>query len=171
MFETDDMAITVYADSVALQLPTCAVNAQNIRLQPTALINEAYLRLAKTAGCGVAKPRGHFLAMAAKMMRHVLIDYAKKRRTVIHGGQIQMIPIDAFIASRYKHPVDFLALDEALTRLEQIDPRESEIVELLFFGGLTEEGAAKAIGISARQVRRDWKHAQARLQSELMMQK
>jgi RNA polymerase sigma-70 factor, ECF subfamily len=147
MFETDDMAITVYADSVALQLPTCAVNAQNIRLQPTALINEAYLRLAKTAGCGVAKPRGHFLAMAAKMMRRVLIDYAKKRRTVIHGGQIQMIPIDALIASRYKHPVDFLALGEALTRLEQTDPRAKRDSRITVFGGLTEEETAKAIGI------------------------
>ena len=135
-------------------------------LQATALINEAYLRLVDWKDIQWAD-RAHFFAMAANMMRRVLVDHARRRDRAKRGGhQIQVSLIEAAhlpIPER----ADVLSLDEALQRLETFDPRKSRIVELRFFGGLSLEETAEAVGVSVATVRRDWTLARAWLSREL----
>jgi RNA polymerase sigma factor (TIGR02999 family) len=135
-------------------------------LQATALINEAYLRLVDWKDIQWAD-RAHFFAMAANMMRRVLVDHARRRNRAKRGGDaIQVSLLEAAhvpIAER----ADVLMLDEALQRLEALDPRKSRIVELRFFGGLSLEETAAALEISVGTVRRDWTLARAWLSREL----
>jgi RNA polymerase sigma factor (TIGR02999 family) len=117
--------------------------------------------------------RAHFFALAAKAMRHILCNYARERRTQKRGGGLERLPLDEWKAPPdqfgfSREQADALAaLDDALRRLEQVDPRQSKVVECRFFGGLTIEETAKAIGISPRTVRRDWLVAQAWLHREM----
>jgi RNA polymerase sigma factor (TIGR02999 family) len=135
-------------------------------LQATALINEAYLRLVDWKDIQWAD-RAHFFAMAANMMRRVLVDHARRRNRAKRGGDaIQVSLLEAAhvpIAER----ADVLMLDEALQRLEALDSRKSRIVELRFFGGLSLEETAAALEISVGTVRRDWTLARAWLSREL----
>ena len=129
-------------------------------LQTTALVNEAYLRLA-----GQEKPgwqnRAHFFAVTAQVMRHILIDHARRRRYLKHGGELQQVSLaDASLMSA-ERAAELIALDEALAELKQLDPRKSSVVELRYFGGLSLEEAAGVLGISVMTVRRDWRAAKA----------
>ena len=135
-------------------------------LQATALINEAYLRLVDWKDIQWAD-RAHFFALAANMMRRVLVDHARRRDRTKRGGEaIQVSLIEAAHVPTPEH-ADVLALDEALQRLETLDPRKSRIVELRFFGGLSLEETAEALGVSVGTVRRDWSLARAWLLREL----
>jgi RNA polymerase sigma factor (TIGR02999 family) len=134
-------------------------------LDTTALIHEAYLKLVDQERV-VAVDRAHFLAVAARAMRHILINYARDRRTEKRGGAVQRVPLDdrQLAASTGVSPAqadDLMVLNDALRSLEQIDPRQSRVVECRFFGGMTVEEAAEALGISPRTVKRDWAVAQA----------
>ncbi len=138
-------------------------------LQPTALVNEAFVRLSQERG----KPfqnRTHFLAIAALSMRQILVQRARARHAEKRGGGAQRITLDESIA-RAPQPsdagVDVLALDEALTRLAALDPQQAKIVELRYFGGLTIEEAAEALEISPATVKRQWTIARAWLRREL----
>jgi RNA polymerase sigma factor (TIGR02999 family) len=138
-------------------------------LQPTALVNEAFVRLSQERG----KPfqnRTHFLAIAALSMRQILVQRARARHAEKRGGGAERITLDESIA-RAPQPseagVDVLALDEALTRLAALDPQQANIVELRYFGGLTIEEAAEALEISPATVKRQWTLARAWLQREL----
>ncbi|MEO8100076.1 MAG: sigma-70 family RNA polymerase sigma factor [Acidobacteriota bacterium] len=136
-------------------------------LQPTALVNEAYLRLVGQADRNWQN-RGHFFAVAAQAMRGVLVDYARanlaqKRR----GGQIRIELNDAELQLGLPDPQYFLALDDLLTRLEGIDLRASRVVELRWFVGHSVEETAQVLGVSEKTVRRDWNFAKAWLQAEL----
>jgi RNA polymerase sigma factor (TIGR02999 family) len=135
-------------------------------LQATALINEAYLRLVDWRNIQWAD-RAHFFGMAANVMRRVLVDYARRRDRVKRGGQGIQVSLreSAHVATPAR--ADVLALDEALQRLETLDPRKSRIVEMRFFGGLTMEEAAEALDVSVATVRRDWVLARAWLSREL----
>ena len=134
-------------------------------LQPTALVNEAYLRLTR-ANLRNLTDRDHFFAIASRAMRRVLVDYARARhaqkRASPVNGQLAEIPLRKVHCAE-----DFLALDEALSRLSTWDERQSQIVELRFFGGLTEDEVASMLNISVRTVRREWAMARAWLQSQL----
>src|SRR5262245_34069117 len=123
-------------------------------LQPTALINEAYLRLVDWKNIQWAD-RAHFFAMAANMMRRVLVDYARSRDRVKRGGEA--IQVSFIEAANVPAPqsADVLALDKALQELEGIDPRKSQIVEMRFFGGLSQEEVAEALNVPVATVRRD----------------
>ena len=135
-------------------------------LQATALINEAYLRLVDWKDIQWAD-RAHFFALAANMMRRVLVDHARRRDRVKRGGEaIQVSLIEAAHVPTPEH-ADVLALDEALQRLEALDPRKSRMVELRFFGGLSLEETAEALAVSVGTVRRDWSLARAWLLREL----
>ena len=135
-------------------------------LQPTALINEAYLRLVDWKNIQWSD-RAHFFGMAANMMRRVLVDYARSRDRLKRGGEaIQVSFIEAANVA-VPESADVLALDRALRELEQIDPRKSQIVELRFFGGLSQEETAEALNVSVATVRRDWSLARAWLAREL----
>lgn len=135
-------------------------------LQATALINEAYLRLVDWKDIQWAD-RAHFFGMAASMMRRVLVDHARRRDRVKRGGEA--IHVSLLEAAHVPAPerADVLALDDALRRLEELDPRKSRIVEMRFFGGLSLEETAEALNVSVATVRRDWSLARAWLSREL----
>ena len=139
-------------------------------LQPTALINEAYLRLVDWKNIQWAD-RAHFFAMAANVMRRVLVDYARNRDRVKRGGEA--IHVSFIEAAKVPTPqsADVLALDKALQELEAIDPRKSQIVEMRFFSGLSQEEIAEALNVSVATVRRDWSLARAWLSRELKNKK
>lgn len=134
-------------------------------LQPTALVHEAYLRLAATAGAGTDPV--HFRAMAARVMRHVLVDHAVAKKADKRGGGRTMLSLDADTPAGLRADLDVEALDEALLRLAALDARKVRVVELRFFGGLTSEEAARELDISLSTVEADWRMAKAWLRSEL----
>lgn len=133
-------------------------------LQPTALVHEAYMRLVE--GDVQWQNRAHFFAVAAQTMRRILVDYARNRAAKKRGGDGRVsLLVTAAIAE--PRGVDLLDLDGALTRLAEVDPERSRIVELRFFGGLTIEETADALGQSPATVKRDWNFAKAFLHREL----
>ena len=137
-------------------------------LQPTALVHEAYLRLASEPD-ERWQSREHFLAVAARAMRRVLVDHARGHNAQKRGrGEpvLSLEDIDA-AAPGVAREIDFLALDTALTRLASFDPRQAQLVELRFFGGLTVEEAARVAGVSPRTVKREWQVARAWLRREM----
>jgi RNA polymerase sigma factor (TIGR02999 family) len=135
-------------------------------LQATALINEAYLRLVDWKDIQWAD-RAHFFAMAANMMRRVLVDHARRRDRFKRGGEAIHVSLVDAASVPAPERADILALNDALGRLEQLDPRKSRIVEMRFFGGLSLEETAEALNVSVVTVRRDWALARAWLLSEL----
>ncbi|HET6842989.1 MAG TPA: sigma-70 family RNA polymerase sigma factor [Candidatus Angelobacter sp.] len=136
-------------------------------LQPTALVNEAYLKLAGAAKIQL-QDRKHFFAVAARAMRQILVDYARSRGREKRGGAMAFLPLDEALAmapEQLSH--DVLALDEALNRLAAKDPRKTRIVELRFFGGLSNEETAEILQISPNTVMRHWSMAKAWLRREM----
>jgi RNA polymerase sigma factor (TIGR02999 family) len=132
-------------------------------LQTTALIHEAYLKLAG-AGTVSATSRAHFLAIAARAMRQVLVDYARRRKAAKRGGGVISVTLGDEPQPADTSAEDLLALDEAL---EQLDPRQRQVIECRFFGGMEEKDIAAALGVSERTVRRDWVKARAWLYQSL----
>jgi RNA polymerase sigma factor (TIGR02999 family) len=137
----------------------------DLTLNTTALVHEAYLKLAGRNRVR-AESRAHFLALVAKAMRHILINYARDRRAQKRGGGSEMIPLDETLMSGQtglseKQADELVALDDALRALEQIDCRQSQVVECRFFGGMTVDETAAVVGVSARTVKREWAVAQA----------
>jgi RNA polymerase sigma factor (TIGR02999 family) len=135
-------------------------------LQTTALVNEAYLRLVDVRGVSW-NDRAHFFAMAARLMRRVLVDHARSRRYQKRGGGAKAIPFDEGLAVRPEPGADLVALDEALRALAGLDARKSQVVELRFFGGLSVEETAAALDVSPSTVLRDWRLAKSWLLREL----
>src|SRR6516225_4034148 len=125
-------------------------------LQTTALINEAYIRLIGWKNAQWQN-RAHFFAVSARLMRRILVDAARARRGPKRRGNFSDTSLDEACVFRPEKSPDVLALDEALTRLAELDPRKSQIVELRFFGGLNELETALVVGVSERTVRKDWK--------------
>jgi RNA polymerase sigma factor (TIGR02999 family) len=144
----------------------------NHTLNTTALVHEAYLRLVGQSRIKV-EGQAHFRALAARAMRHILCDYARDRTTRKRGGHLEEVPFDDLLAlpdeaafsDAQSHML--VALDDALERLGQVDPRQGKVVECRFFGGLTIEETATALDISPRTVKRDWAMAQAWLHREM----
>lgn len=136
-------------------------------LQPTALVHEAYLKL--VGGQEIEwQNRAHFFGVASRLMREILIDYARTRNREKRGGEVkQRVSLDDAISFYEERNFDLLALDEALTNLENLDAQQSRIVELRFFGGLTVEEAAEVLGISPATVKREWSTAKLWLLREL----
>ena len=132
-------------------------------LQPTALVNEAYLRLVDVRRVGW-KNRTHFLAMSARLMRRVLVDFARSRQYQKRGGGL--VKVSHGVAT--ERGQDLVALDEALTALSAIDERKARVIEMRFFGGLTVEETASVLDVSRDTVLRDWRLARAWLMRELL---
>jgi len=135
-------------------------------LQATALMNEAYLRLISQEKTDW-RDRAHFFGIAARLMRQILVDHARGRQAVKRGGLAEKLPIDKLRDFPPAKSRELVELDDALRSLEQLDPQQARIVELRFFGGLTVEETAEALGISPRTVKRDWSVARAWLHGEL----
>jgi RNA polymerase sigma factor (TIGR02999 family) len=134
-------------------------------LQTSALINEAYLRLADQEVAW--QNRSHFFAVTARVMRHILIDHARRRRYAKHGGEARQVPIEEASAMSLERAAELIALEEALDELAKLDQRKSRVVELRYFGGLSLEETAEVLDISLMTVRRDWRAAKAWLYRQL----
>ncbi|RKY18942.1 MAG: RNA polymerase subunit sigma [Planctomycetota bacterium] len=136
-------------------------------LQPTALVHEAWLRIGGKPSHGF-ESRSHFLAVAAKAMRHVLVDHARRVRTKKRGGDQRRIEIQTGMACAHDQALpDVLDLDAALERLAAVEPRQAQVVELKFFSGMTLEEISGALGVSDTIVSKDWRKARGWLAREL----
>jgi RNA polymerase sigma-70 factor, ECF subfamily len=135
-------------------------------LQATALVNEAYLKLVEQRSVHW-QSRAHFFAIAAQTMRRILIDHARGHVREKRGGGQKMLALDEALVFSPEQSVEFLRLDQSLHRLAERDPRQSKIVELRFFAGLTVEEAAEVLQVSPKTVKRDWSIAKAWLHGDL----
>jgi RNA polymerase sigma-70 factor, ECF subfamily len=135
-------------------------------LQTTALVNEAFLRLIdqKRVRC---QNRTHFFALSAQLMRHILVDHARRRRYLKRGGGARKVSFEEAMVVSHERGEDLIALDDALRRLAAKDGRKSKVVELRFFGGLSVEETAEALNVSGVTVMREWRMAKAWLYREL----
>ena len=129
-------------------------------LQATALVNEAYLKLAGQEGLEWQN-RSHFFAVCAQVMRHILIDHARAHARDKRGGGAVQVPLEDAVLINGQPPEQLLALDEALKTLEHVDPQKGKLVELRYFGGLSIEETADVLNISPRTVRREWRRSKA----------
>jgi RNA polymerase sigma-70 factor (ECF subfamily) len=136
-------------------------------LQPTALVHEAYLRLVDQTAIDW-QGRTHFYAVCAKVMRRVLLDYARGRQRARRGGGWRKLDLDSDLLPAELDQAEILALHEAVEELAQLDPRQAHIVELRFFGGLTVEEVAHVVGVSKRTAEDEWTHAKAWLRARLV---
>jgi RNA polymerase sigma factor (TIGR02999 family) len=135
-------------------------------LQPTALVHEAYLRLVDQTRAGF-ETQGQFMGVAAHIMRRILVDYARQRIAAKRGGGVAPVDLDAIeAAGGVTVSEELLAVDEAIERLTALDAQQAQVVEMRYFGGLTVEETAEALGVAPRTVKRDWAMAKAWLQVE-----
>jgi RNA polymerase sigma factor (TIGR02999 family) len=157
----------VYDELRKLAAARLAAEAPGQTLQPTALVHEAYLRLVGGEQPQDWNGQGHFFAAAATAMRRILVEVARRKSRVRHGGDRQRIELDAVQLPIEMSADQLVMLDEALTRLVDRDPQAARLVDLHCFGGLSIEQAAKVLGISTRTAYRDWTFAQAWLYREV----
>jgi RNA polymerase sigma-70 factor (ECF subfamily) len=164
----DRLIPLVYDELHRMALRYLAGERSNVSLQATALVNEVCLRL---LGWDQARwqNRSHFFGVSAQMMRRVLVDIARRRRARRRGGpDVVRVPIESVDVAGREPDMDLTAVDRALERLAAGDPRKARVVELRFFGGLSMEETAKALGISVRTAQGDWAFARAWLYRELL---
>jgi RNA polymerase sigma-70 factor, ECF subfamily len=139
-------------------------------LQTTALVNEAYLRLADSPQPSWQN-RAQFFAVCAQVMRRILVDWARSRQAMKRGGEMRPLELEEALVVAAAPGADLVALDDALTALAAVDPRKSQVVELRFFGGLSVEETAEVLKVSADTVMRDWRLAKSWLRRELGQEK
>ncbi len=155
----------VYEDLRGLAAGYFRMQKRDHTLQPTALVHEAYVKLIQSPGGW--KSRAHFCAVAATAMRQILIDHARMKRSQKRGGGSDRVTLSNLMTPSDDGEVDVITLDELLTELSKLDARQYRIVELRFFGGLTEEEVAEAISVSRTTVQTEWRIAKAWLGKEL----
>jgi RNA polymerase sigma factor (TIGR02999 family) len=161
----DQLFPLVYAELHRLARGKLRREGQAHSLQPTLLVHEVYLRM---ADAGVAlQDRSHFLRIAARVMRQILVDVARQRQAQKRGGGEVRVELTEDLATPSRDPVDVLTLNTALERLQASDQRQADVVELSYFGGLTQPEIGELLGISPATVDRDLRHARAWLRREL----
>jgi RNA polymerase sigma factor (TIGR02999 family) len=138
-------------------------------LRPTELLHEAFLHLIERQD-QTWKNRAHFFGVAANLMRHILVDYARAKGSGKRGGGMQKVTLDEAVSEAASRPSQLIALDDALRELEKLDPRKGQIIELRFFGGMSIEETAEAAGISTATVSREQRMAEAWLQRQMLVQ-
>lgn len=156
----------VYAELHRLAHGYLAGERQGHVLQTTALVNEAFVRLIDWNKVEW-QSRAHFFGVAATLMRHILVQFAREQQALKRGGKSIRVSLSEAASVHAGQNPDLVALDDALSRLEKLDPRQARIVELRFFGGLKLEEAAEVVRVSVSTVRRDWRMAQAWLRQQL----
>jgi RNA polymerase sigma factor (TIGR02999 family) len=134
-------------------------------LESADLANEAYLKLVRAGGIE-CQNRVHFLALCSQMIRRILVDHARRRGSAKRGADALRVPLDGVLSAAQSRGIEMLALDQALDSLAKVDGRKSRIVELRYFGGLSIEEAAEALGVSVDTAKRDWRLARAWLIAE-----
>ncbi|HWX20632.1 MAG TPA: sigma-70 family RNA polymerase sigma factor [Candidatus Binatia bacterium] len=157
----------VYNELRKLAAYKMAQEAPGHTLQPTALVHEAWLRLVKPEEQARFENRAHFFGAAAEAMRRILVESARRKKRLKHGGQLERVDVDAVDLPLPMPDDELLALDEALDRLATVDARATEVVKLCFFVGLTQEQAAKELGLSLATAERLWSFARAWLFREM----
>lgn len=162
----DELIPLVYPEVRRLARAYMKREKQGHSLQTSALVNEAYLRLIDQKHVNW-QDRAHFFAVAAQVMRHILIDHARKHRYAKRGGGAQHVPVDDVAVVAGDRAGEFLALHEALNSLAKVDGRKAKIVELRFFGGLTVEEIAEVMKLSPITIKREWRAAKAWLYLEI----
>jgi RNA polymerase sigma factor (TIGR02999 family) len=162
----DDLVAVAYDELRAIAHARLAWRGAGGTLSTTALVHEAYLKLADQSS-SKWRDRSHFFAVASLAMRHVLVDFAKARVTLKRGSARRRITLDDAMIAVDDQADALLQLDDALARLTQLEPRLAKVVELRFFGGLTEDEIAEALGVTVRTVRRDWVKARVMLRHVL----
>ena len=163
----DQLLPLVYAELRRLAAAFLARESPGHTLQPTALVHEAYLRLVGTADEPRWNSRGHFFGAAAQAMRRILVESARRKQRVKHGGQLQQVDLEECDIPVTPPPEELLALDGALARLASDDAEAARIVDLHFFSGLSIDEAADALGVSRATAYRQWAYARAWLRCEL----
>jgi RNA polymerase sigma factor (TIGR02999 family) len=162
----DQLIPLVYNELRVIAHRQLAARARGSTLSTTALVHETYLKLVDQSRADW-RDRAHFLAVASIAMRHVLVDRAKARATLKRGGERRRITLDDAHIAVDDQAEALLQLDEAMNRLAALQPRLARVVECRFFGGLTEDEIAEALGVTVRTVQRDWAKARMLLQREL----
>ncbi len=157
----------VYDELRKLAAHKCAQEKPGQTLQATALVHEAYVRLVDVDKAQHWDSRGHFFAAAAEAMRRVLVENARRKRAVKHGGQVRRLHIDVDRLENPKHADEILAVDEALAKLARANPPVARLVNLRYFAGMTLEEAATVLGVSVRTAHRYWDYARAWLHHEI----
>ena len=161
-----DLVNRVYAELHALARRYMRRERRDHTLQPTALVHETYLRMIRQEELSL-QDRVHFFATAATVMRRILVDHARKQAAAKRPGAPNRVELDDFLARTTPRYDQLLLLGQLLERLAGWDPRQAKVVEMMYFGGLTEKEAADELGVSDRTVKRDWSAARAWLQSQL----
>jgi len=161
----DRLLPAVYDELRRLARSRLRFEARGQSLQPTALVNEAYMRLVRMKRLQWQN-RAHFFALCGRLMRHILVDAARARKFAKRAGGVRVAIDDALLPAA-GHDPDVVALDDALSALEALDPRKGRVVELRFFAGLNVEETAAVLGVSPDTVSRDWKFAKTWLYREL----
>jgi RNA polymerase sigma factor (TIGR02999 family) len=151
----------VYDELRRLAAQRMAQEAPGQTLQATALVHEAYLRLVDAENARPWHGRGHFFAAAAEAMRRILVENARRKKRLKHGGELRRVDLAGRDQAGETDPEDLLALDDALTRLAQEDAAAAEVVKLRFYAGLSVEEAAEALGLSRAGAYRHWTYARA----------
>lgn len=164
--QLDDVVALAYHELRAIAHCRLLARGPSATLSTTALVHEAYLKLVDQSRAGW-RDRAHFLALASLAMRHVLVDRARERSTLKRGGIRQRVDLDAVELMVDTEPETLLQLDDAMHRLAAFDARLARVVECRFFGGLTEEETAAALGVTVRTIRRDWVKARVLLRRAL----
>jgi len=162
----DELLPLVYSELRRLAAYYLRQERPDHTLQPTALVHEAYLRLVGEKEIDWQN-RAHFFGIAAMRMRHILVEHARSRRAAKRGGGECRLPLNEADRLAEEHDVNLLALNDALQRLEALDPQKSRIVELRYFGGLTIEETAEALKVTPDRVKRGWRMARAWLRIEI----
>ena len=165
----EQLASLVYDPLRAIAMRQLQSERGGDALETNALVHEAYITLVNQPGAKW-RNRSHFFAVAARVMRRILVDHARKHRTARRGGEYQVVSLDDVppgVMATHERAEELLALDEALDRLEQLDPRLSRVVECRFFAGLTEVETAEVLGVTPRTVSRDWIKAREWLYEQL----
>jgi len=157
----------VYQELRKLAAHRMAQEAPGHTLQPTALVHEAWLRLLKPDEQARFQNCAHFFAVAAEAMRRILVESARRKKRIKHGGELERVSGEAVEVPLPLPADELIALDEALDRLEKVDARASEVVKLCFFAGLTQAQAAKELGVSVATTERLWSFARAWLFKEV----
>ena len=162
----DQLLPLVYTELHRLAKGYMSRERRDHTLQPTALINQAYLRIAQQENVEWQN-HSHFIGFAANVMRRVLVDHARERNAAMRGGKQVRVDLDEGIAVSKERSAEILLLEDALTRLEQLNPRQAKVVEMRYFGGLSVEEVASVLGIAPRSVKRDWALARMWLFEEI----
>jgi RNA polymerase sigma factor (TIGR02999 family) len=162
----DELIPFLYAELKRMAAAQLRAERPGHTLQATALVHEAYLKLVDQRQVNWQN-RAHFFGVAAQVMRRILMDYAKGRAREKRGGDVHKTSLDEALMVSYDRAYELVEIDQALGRLEALDRRQAQVVEMRFFGGLSVEETAEALGVSAPTVKREWAMARAWLHREL----